>query len=142
MITREQAVEIAVRHAAAEGRAYYSEGFIPHDWVVNAIMEAANGPRRDRSSLMFVTETVHGTDPGSEINPLRKIAVPITALVFPHDTQENTVCSDHPCAPHGYMRHASINEDRYVCECESWEPPDGCSGALFHEHRCAHCPDR
>lgn len=32
-------------------------------------------------------------------------------------------CKDHPDAPHGFDRNASHSEDRYVCECESWEPP-------------------
>jgi hypothetical protein len=32
-------------------------------------------------------------------------------------------CKDHPDAPHGFDRNASHNADRYVCECESWEPP-------------------
>jgi hypothetical protein len=31
-------------------------------------------------------------------------------------------CNPHPDAPHGFMRDASHNADRYVCECESWEP--------------------
>ncbi len=37
----------------------------------------------------------------------------------------DTDCSKaHPSAPHGFNRHASINEDRYVCDCEGWEPTD------------------
>ena len=32
-------------------------------------------------------------------------------------------CKTHPDAPHGFDRNASHNADRYVCECESWEPP-------------------
>jgi len=31
-------------------------------------------------------------------------------------------CNDHPDAPHGFDRDASHAMDRYVCECESWEP--------------------
>lgn len=30
-------------------------------------------------------------------------------------------CSDHPKAPHGFMREASHSADRYVCECEGWD---------------------
>ena len=33
-------------------------------------------------------------------------------------------CKTHPDAPHGFVRNASHNEDRYVCECEFWEPPE------------------
>lgn len=31
-----------------------------------------------------------------------------------------TDCNPHPDAPHGFDRQASHNEDRYVCDCESW----------------------
>jgi len=31
-------------------------------------------------------------------------------------------CNPHPDAPHGFDRNASHNADRYVCECEGWEP--------------------
>lgn len=33
-------------------------------------------------------------------------------------------CKTHPDAPHGFDRNASHSQDRYVCECESWEPPE------------------
>lgn len=31
-------------------------------------------------------------------------------------------CIDHPDAPHGFNRDISLVEDRYVCDCEDWEP--------------------
>ena len=31
-------------------------------------------------------------------------------------------CSTHPKAPHGFDRTASHSADRYVCECENWDP--------------------
>lgn len=31
-------------------------------------------------------------------------------------------CNPHPKAPHGFLRDASHSEDRYVCECEAWDP--------------------
>lgn len=33
-------------------------------------------------------------------------------------------CNPHPDAPHGFDRNGSLNEDRYVCDCESWEADD------------------
>lgn len=33
-------------------------------------------------------------------------------------------CNPHPDAPHGFDRNASHSEDRYVCDCEGWVPPD------------------
>ena len=32
-------------------------------------------------------------------------------------------CKTHPSAPHGFLRNASHNSGRYVCECEHWEEP-------------------
>ena len=37
---------------------------------------------------------------------------------------KDTVCKTDKRAPHGFMRDASHNEGRYVCECEGWEPPN------------------
>ena len=37
---------------------------------------------------------------------------------------EEVSCKDHPDAPHGFDRDSSHALDRYVCECESWEPED------------------
>lgn len=31
-------------------------------------------------------------------------------------------CNPHPKAPHGFLRNASHTENRYVCQCEYWEP--------------------
>ena len=33
-------------------------------------------------------------------------------------------CKDHPDAPHSFCRDASHSYDRYVCECEFWEPKE------------------
>ena len=38
--------------------------------------------------------------------------------------QDEPKCKTHPDAPHGFVRNASHSEDRYVCECEFWEPPE------------------
>ena len=45
----------------------------------------------------------------------------------PEETPEVTPevpCKTHPDAPHGFDRNASHSADRYVCECEGWEPPE------------------
>jgi len=31
-------------------------------------------------------------------------------------------CKTHPDAPHGFDRDSSLSMNRYVCECEYWEP--------------------
>jgi len=36
---------------------------------------------------------------------------------------ETPECKTDPRAPHGFDRNASHSADRYVCECEGWEPP-------------------
>lgn len=38
-------------------------------------------------------------------------------------TDDDVPCKSHPDAPHGFCRDASHSLDRYVCECEFWEPP-------------------
>lgn len=42
---------------------------------------------------------------------------------------EEVECKTHPCAPHGFLRNASHTEDRYVCECEYWQPERNCKAA-------------
>lgn len=31
-------------------------------------------------------------------------------------------CSTHPDAPHGFDRNGSHSADRYMCDCEGWQP--------------------
>jgi len=38
------------------------------------------------------------------------------------DAREDGGCSKHPDAPHGFNRNQSHCEDRYVCDCEYWQP--------------------
>lgn len=40
LIDRDRAVAIAVKNAAMLRPSYYVEPFVPHEWVVNAIIEA------------------------------------------------------------------------------------------------------
>jgi len=42
-------------------------------------------------------------------------------------------CNPHPDAPHGFNRNASHSEDRYVCDCEGWEPETPSVDALIAE---------
>lgn len=37
---------------------------------------------------------------------------------------EDVSCKTHPDAPHGFDRNMSHSLDRYVCECEHWEPSE------------------
>jgi hypothetical protein len=39
-MTREQAIELARRFAKAKPQSYYSEPFMPHEWVIDAIVAA------------------------------------------------------------------------------------------------------
>jgi hypothetical protein len=43
--------------------------------------------------------------------------------VTPEVTPE-VPCKTDPRAPHGFDRNASHSADRYVCECEGWEPKE------------------
>lgn len=39
-----------------------------------------------------------------------------------HPDPQQAKCNPHSKAPHGFMREASHQAARYVCECESWDP--------------------
>ena len=39
-MTRDQAIELARRFAKAKPQSYYSEPFMPHEWVIDAIVAA------------------------------------------------------------------------------------------------------
>jgi hypothetical protein len=41
-MNREQAIELARKHAKAKPQSYYAEPFQPHEWVVDAILEASS----------------------------------------------------------------------------------------------------
>jgi hypothetical protein len=55
------------------------------------------------------TKAWEGVDPTKFVEELR-------------GESEEVPCKTHPDAPHGFDRNASHSEDRYVCECENWEP--------------------
>ena len=51
-------------------------------------------------------------------------AAPVHASDISQERVDETPkCKDDPRAPHGFDRNASHSADRYVCECEGWEPP-------------------
>jgi hypothetical protein len=65
-----------------------------------------------------------------------------TPLYAAPPTEEHP-CNAHPKAPHGFMRNASHTEDRYVCECEAWDPYEagyqaGMESAMRMEAESAH----
>ena len=51
-----------------------------------------------------------------------RAATDVPVPVYVLKKAEPVACNPHPKAPHGFLRNASHNEDRYVCECEGWEP--------------------
>ena len=40
------------------------------------------------------------------------------------DREKASKCNPHPNAPHGFLRQASHDAGRYVCECEWWSEKD------------------
>jgi len=70
--------------------------------------------------LMSRTETMQDA-----LDASKKARNAIKALEEALKQKENNFnCKTHPDAPHGFVRNASHSEDRYVCECEFWEPPE------------------
>ena len=57
-----------------------------------------------------------------ELDPAKDTILALREVLAEQAEQEHK-CKDHPDAPHGFCRDESITQDRYVCECEFWEPP-------------------
>lgn len=47
------------------------------------------------------------------------VSATVTQLALPGAT-----CSPHPKAPHGFDRNSSHTANKYVCDCETWDPYD------------------
>jgi hypothetical protein len=47
-MTRDQAIELARHHAKALPQSYYAEPFMPHEWVIQALLDAPNEAQRLR----------------------------------------------------------------------------------------------
>jgi hypothetical protein len=79
------------------------------DETKEALRQALAQPDTDlQESIKKGTKAWAGVDPTKWVEELRG---------------DDTKCKDHPDAPHSFDRNASLTEDRYVCECEYWEPP-------------------
>ena len=107
----------------------------------NAIKTLPNGDTEGFS--MFITSMVpeqpaalvraEVLEEAAGVVPLRRQQAPVSQrnamaasggrAPTPTEGQAMT-CKTHPDAPHGFDRNASHSQDRYVCECESWEPPE------------------
>ena len=63
-----------------------------------------------------------------EFDALRSCVIDLTLMLHtappqrPAEPVQEPQCNPHPKAPHGFLRNASHTEDRYVCECEYWDP--------------------
>jgi hypothetical protein len=56
-----------------------------------------------------------------EVEELRMYIEAMEQLVVGEDWMVQPPCKTHPDAPHGFLRNASHNAGRYVCECEHWK---------------------
>ena len=70
-----------------------------------------------------------------EVNQSQKLTTPqpcttkeqcskSTTCATSQGTEEAVECKSDHRAPHGFLRNESASLDRYVCECEFWEPLD------------------
>ena len=82
---------------------------------------------RDMNEKPLV-KTYCGGKPNYVISDVQNVTPEVTP-----DVDNITPCKTHPDAPHGFDRNASHSADRYVCECEGWEPVDAVS--LLHDGR-------
>ena len=97
-----------LRKAAEMALKYFEDAHGLEDTEV-AIKEAL------RQALDLQTAIEKGTKAWADVPDATK---------WVEELRDNTPdCKTHPDAPHGFDRNASHSADRYVCECEGWEPP-------------------
>ena len=97
-----------LRQAAEMALKYFEDAHGLEDTEV-AIKEAL------RQALDLQTAIEKGTKAWADVPDATK---------WVEELRDNTPdCKTHPDAPHGFDRNASHSADRYVCECEGWEPP-------------------
>ena len=97
-----------LRQAAEMALKYFEDAHGLEDTEV-AIKEAL------RQALDLQTAIEKGTEAWADVP---------NATEWVEELRGNTPdCKTHPDAPHGFDRNASHSADRYVCECEGWEPP-------------------
>ena len=97
-----------LRQAAEMALKYFEDAHGLEDTEV-AIKEAL------RQALDLQTAIERGTKAWADVPDATK---------WVEELRDNTPdCKTHPDAPHGFDRNASHSADRYVCECEGWEPP-------------------
>jgi hypothetical protein len=82
----------------------------PHIWeYISLVIQAL------RQALDLQTAIEKGTKAWADVPDATK---------WVEELRGNTPdCKTHPDAPHGFDSNASHSADRYVCECEGWEPP-------------------
>ena len=79
-----------------------------------------------RQALDLQTAIEKGTEAWADVPNASEWVEELRGYDTPEVTPEVTrevPCKTDPRAPHGFDRNASHSADRYVCECEGWEPP-------------------
>jgi hypothetical protein len=72
--------------------------------------------RQAAEMALKALENAHGLE-DTEVAIKEALRQALTPEVTPE-----VPCKTDPRAPHGFDRNASHSADRYVCECEGWEP--------------------
>jgi hypothetical protein len=109
-----------LRKAAEMALKYFEDAHGLEDAEV-AIKEAL------RQALDLQTAIEKGTEAWADVPNASEWVEELRGYDTPEVTPEvpgEVPCKTDPRAPHGFDRNASHNADRYVCECEGWEPVD------------------
>jgi hypothetical protein len=109
-----------LRKAAEMALKYFEDAHGLEDAEV-AIKEAL------RQALDLQTAIEKGTEAWADVPNASEWVEELRGYDTPEVTPEVTgevPCKTDPRAPHGFDRNASHSADRYVCECEGWEPVD------------------
>jgi hypothetical protein len=95
-----------------------------------------NDLRKAAEMALEALEDIFGKEK-KDVGAIQALRQALAPEVTPEVTPE-VLCKTHPDVPHGFDRNASHSADRYVCECESWEPVDN----VDISEECVHKTDK
>lgn len=81
-MNREQAIELAREHAKAKPQSYYAEPFQPHEWVIDAILDASNTMRREVVRLMIAMQWIVERCDGDQRSAVPSIRAAASTAIF------------------------------------------------------------
>jgi hypothetical protein len=83
-----------------------------------------NDLRKAAEMALEALEIWEKMQPNTSAGAVRVPAIQALRQALAPEVTPEVCCKTDPRAPHGFDRNASHSADRYVCECEGWEPKE------------------